>query len=883
MKKILKITGIILLVIIILLAVTPFIFKGKLESLLKETINDNVNAQVEWESLNLSLLSGFPNATLELNNFSVINNAPFKGDTLASGKQLEIELGVMQLFKNTEENPIKIDAISLDGVFINVLVNKEGIANYDIAIEDTSETSESKEAEEESAPFSLDLNHYTITDSKIDYRDFTSNMFLHIKDFNHKGSGDFSAVTSELDTETSATISFEFDKVNYFDGTKLKLDAVLAMDLENQKFTFKENKAYINDLLLHFDGFVQPIDEGTTIDLTFETPDSDFKNFLALIPSTYRSNLDGVETVGDFRVSGVVKGQSTDTTIPKLDISMISNNASFKYPDLPKQMKNINIDVQIKNDTGIVENTYVEINKFSFKIDEDAFSTNGTLRNLTGNMLVNLALKGSLNLNNLEKTYPLELDSPLQGKFVADMSTSFDMNAVEKHQYQNIKSSGSASLSDFQYKGEALPNAIAISTANVTFNPSTISLTAFEAKSGQTDINASGTIENLIPFVMSKEDLKGRFNIASKVFDMNDFSTTTETSSEGTAETTKSNEEAAIKIPDFLDAELNFSADKVIYDNLELSNTKGTLAIANEQAELRDLSSGIFGGDAGISGNVSTKGDTPTFDVTVDLKSIDIDRSFEGLDMLKGIAPIAKALQGAFDTKINLKGQLDSELSPILSTVSGNAFAQLITAKVNPEKTPLLSSLDSKLSFIDLTKVNLDKLTTSLSFKDGNIVVKPFSFDVEGITVNVSGGHSFTNEMNYALDLDIPAKYMGGDVSDLLSKLTAQEQEGLTVQMPVSLSGNFSSPKVGVNTQNAISSLTTKIVDIQKEKLKDKAGDKINDVLGGILGGNKDKDKTTTDSTSIKTTTQKTEDAVKDVLGGLFGKKKTEKKDTTGN
>lgn len=880
MKKILKIISITILVIVILLIATPFLFKGKLENLLKETINKNVNAQVQWESLDLSLLSNFPNASLELNNLSIINKEPFAGDTLASIKNFHIELGITQLLNNTDEDPIKIDGIHIDGAFVNVLVNQDGIANYDIAIEQPETSNKTKEEQETSEPFVIDFEDYGITNSKIDYKDFTTNMFLHIEDFNHKGSGDFSAISGDLDTETSATIAFEFDGVNYFDGTKLSLDAIFEMDLENQQYTFKENKALINKLPLEFDGTVHLIDEGTDIDLTFNTPNSDFKNFLAVIPSAYKSNLDGVQTNGSFSINGVVKGASTDTTIPTLDIAILSKNASFKYPDLPKQMENINIDVQIKNDTGNLDQTYVEINQLSFRIDQDTFSTNGTLRNLTGNMLVDLALKGALNLGDLEKTYPLELDSPLHGNLTADVTTVFDMESVEKHQYQNIKSSGSASLKNFEYKTEELPNALAITNADVTFNPSTITLNSFAATSGNTDLNATGSIENLIPFVMSNEVLKGRFDVKSKVFDMNDFSTTTtvsETSTEETTETTSSGD-SSIKIPAFLDAALNFSADKVIYDNLELSNTSGTLSIVNEQAELKGLKSGIFGGDAGITGNVSTKGDTPSFDVKLDLKSIDIDKSFAKLDMLQSIAPIAKALQGAFNTEINVKGKLDNELSPILSTISGGALAQILTAGVNSEKMPLVSSLNSQLSFIDLDDLKLDKLIAKLSFKDGNVVVDPFSFDVEGTTVNVSGGHSFNNEMNYTLNLDLPAEHLGSDVEKLLSQLTAQERKGLSVGVPVSLSGNFTSPKVSVNTQSAISSLTTQIVEIQKQKLKDKAGDKVNDILGSILGGDKE-EKTTQDAT----TTSKPEDAVKeaatDILGGLFGKKK-KKKDT---
>lgn len=890
MKKALKVISITILVLLIIFIATPFLFKGKLEDLLKEAINKNVNAEVQWQSLDLSLLSDFPNASVELNKLSIINKEPFAGDTLASIKRFHIELGISQLLKNTDKAPIKIDGIDVDGAFINVLINEDGIANYDIAIEHP-ESSNDNQKEETSDPFILDFKKYAITNSKIDYKDLSSNMFLHLKDFNHKGSGDFSAISGELDTETSTTIAFEFDGVNYFDGTKLSLDAIFEMDLENQKYTFKENKALINELPLAFDGFVHLIEEGTDMDISFHTPNSDFKNFLAVIPSAYRSNIDDVQTKGDFSINGTVKGTSTDTTIPNLDITIASNNASFKFPDLVKQMSNINIDLQIKNDTGNIDQTYVDINQLRFKIDEDIFSVNGTLKNLTRNMLVNLALKGTINLGNLEKVYPLELENPLEGKLVADITTAFDMNSVEKHQYQNIKSSGTASLTNFKYTTDKLPNTLTIANAYLAFNHSTISLNDFNAKSGRTDINASGTIENLIPFVMSKEDLKGRFYVKSKVFDINDFSTTTAASETSTPTEEKiemtASGESIIKIPDFLDASLQFSANKVIYDNLELSNTSGTLSIVNEQVELKDLTSGIFGGDAGITGNVSTKGATPTFDVKLDLKSIDIDKSFEGLDMLQSIAPIAKALQGAFNTEINLKGQLDRDLSPILSTISGDAFAQLLTADVSSEKMPLLSTLDTQLSFIDLDDLKLDKLIAKLSFKDGTVVVTPFNFDIEGITVNVSGGHSFNNEINYTLDLDVPAKYLGSDVEKVLSQLTAQERDGLHVEVPVSLAGSFNAPKVNVNTQSAISNLTTQIVEIQKQKIKDKAGNTVNDILSSVLGVKKD---TVNDSTSIDptTTTQNStsskpedvvKDAAKDILGDLFGKKK--QKETT--
>ena len=43
---------------------------------------------------------------------------------------------------------------------------------------------------------------------------------------------------------------------------------------------------------------------------------------------------------------------------------------------------NITIDTEIKNDTGITEDTYVTINALNFKIDQDVFKSSATIKNL---------------------------------------------------------------------------------------------------------------------------------------------------------------------------------------------------------------------------------------------------------------------------------------------------------------------------------------------------------------------------------------------------------------------------------------------------------------------------------------------------------------------
>ena len=882
MKKILKIFGIFVLILVIGLIAAPFLFKGTIEKLIKKTINNNVNAQVEWRDLDLTLFSSFPDATVVIKDFSVVNNDPFKGDTLASGERLELQMGIKQLLKKENEQ-IKVDELNLEKAYINIKVDSLGNANYDIAKEQP-QTIETP-TDTTSSGFTFDLSHYEIKDSRINYLDESTKTFFKLKDVNHEGNGDLSVSKSTLETQTNALVSLDLDGVNYLEDHTITLDANFELDLDKQKYTFLENEAKINELPLTFNGFVQVNEDNNDIDITFKTPSSDFKNFLAIIPKTYSKNLDGVDTTGDFIVDGKIKGIVDDTHIPTLDIKIRSSNASFKYAELPKRVNNITINADIKNETGIVEDTYINIGNLTFKIDQDVFAANGSFRNLTENMLVNLSLKGSLDLANIEKVYPLNLEQDLNGRFTTDLTTNFDMNSVEREQYQNIKSNGTASLKNFSYKSPDIPNKLKVANADVSFKPGNISLNSFAATSGQTDISATGSIQNLIPFLMSKQDLKGDFNVNSNTFKVSDFmvaednTAATKTTSENTVTTPNNNE--AIKIPDFLAATMNFNVKKVIYDDIELSNATGTIAIEDEKASLTNVKSSLFGGNISLNGNVNTKGNTPTFAMDLDLNSIDIDQSFKGLDLLQGLAPIAKALQGALNTNIKLNGNLNGDLTPQLQTIAGNAFAKVLTAKVNAEQSPLLARLSENVAFLNLDNLNLNNLETYLTFDNGNIQVKPFDFNIKGIKVTAGGTHGLDQNMNYNVTLDVPAKYMGSEVSGLLSKLSAQERETMTVALPIGLTGTFNSPKVNLNTQAAVNSLTQRIIDKQKDDLKDKG----KDLLGNILGGNKPKDSTTVQQDSVKAGTPKTnedaiKDAAKDILGGLFGKKKTKAKDS---
>lgn len=866
LKKIVIIIGTLIALFVVALFAIPYFFKDEIKAKIAQSINENVDAKVSFADADLSLFKNFPNANVTLNKLVIINKAPFEGDTLVSLGELNLKMSIKELFKEKNE-PISIQGITSKNGLINIIFNKDGIGNYDIALKNKKEEDNSK-----SKPLSLKIQNYKIENFQFRYFDEKSKIKMVIDSLNHEGTGDFASQKLDLNTKSTAKIVLSMDKVNYMKNVSISLDAVLGIDIKNSKYTFKQNKALINQLPLELDGFIQMVDAGQEYDLKFKTPTSSFKNFLGLIPSAYASSLDGVKTTGDFTVVGFAKGLYSDKSVPKFNIEIASNNASFQYPNLPKSVRNIIIDTKIINETGILNDTYVNLDKLSFAIDQDVFNAKANIKNISTNALVDASLKGTINLGNLSKAYPIKLDKPLSGILKADVTTKFDMQSVEKSQYQNINNAGTMSLSGFKYADEN-GKTMTISNALVQFNPSQVNLKQFNATTGKSDINVTGILENFYGFMFRNQELKGNFNMNSNQLSVSDFMTTEEPSK---AETTKKAE--AMKIPAFLNCTLTAKANTVLYDNLTLKEVSGKLIVKDEKVTLENVKTSIFGGVIALNGAVSTKGKTPTFDMNLGLNQVSIAQSFSQLEMLKKIAPIAGIINGKLNSTIKLNGNLDATtMSPDLKTLSGDLLGQLLSTTVNSSNSTLLTALTSNIKFLDLKKLNLNDVKAALSFKDGKVNIKPFDIKYQDIKATINGSHGFDQNMNYSLKLNVPAKYLGSEASALIAKLTPTDAAKLdNIPINALLSGNFSSPKISTDMKSAVTNLTNQLVKQQKEKLV-KQG---TSALGNYINKNKKPGDTT--KTVIPTTKEeikvKAKEEIKtkatDLLNGFFNKKK---------
>src|SRR5690554_4317099 len=512
MKKVLKISGITLVVIFLLLLILPFAFKGKIIELVKTEANKNLKAQVDFSDVSLSLIRNFPNLSVSIDDLSVIGVEPFEGDTLAYMDALNLTLDIMSVIKGDE---IQIKKILLNKPNINVLVLKDGTANYDITIEGEDEASANEESD---GSVNLNISEYEIKDGRLIYNDATFPMLLSMQGLNHKGKGNFAEEVFTLYTNTHIDKTIvDYDGVRYISNAKADLKADIAMDLTKWKFTFMENELNINQLALGFDGWLAMPGDDIDMDITFDTKKNDLKTLLSLIPAEFAEDLDGVKADGIVSLNGFVKGVYNDNNMPGFGLHLGVENGRVQYPDLPRSIENIQITADILSPEGSdMNNMTVDVPKFHMEIGKSASDPNTidarlSLRNPMTDPLIDTRVDADLNLGSFKDVIPMDEAFSLVGMLNAHFELKGALSAIENQQFNNFKATGNAVLADFLYSETDLK--AEIPEARMTFNPQHLNLEELKVIYEGMNISVDGFMNNYVAYVLTDTTLQGVFNL----------------------------------------------------------------------------------------------------------------------------------------------------------------------------------------------------------------------------------------------------------------------------------------------------------------------------------------------------------------------------------
>ena len=143
-------------------------------------------------------------------------------------------------------------------------------------------------------------------------------------------------------------------------------------------------------------------------DITFKTKNTRFKDVLSMIPAIYKTDFEDIQTDGQFKMNGYVKGIYNNKNMPAYGINLLVKNAWFKYPDLPKSVKNINIDLKVDAEEGSGDNMTVNIKKASMTTAGNPFSMNAFINMTAADVAMNGNVKGKIDFNSVKEVIFLD-------------------------------------------------------------------------------------------------------------------------------------------------------------------------------------------------------------------------------------------------------------------------------------------------------------------------------------------------------------------------------------------------------------------------------------------------------------------------------------------
>lgn len=426
LKKILIGIGIVFVVLLAAAFILPVIFKDDIKAAIDKELAKSVNADVVFDADNfsLTLFRNFPNITVEMRDFGVINREPFAGEVLFATERLEVEVNLKDILFGDQ---LRLKGITLVSPLINVKVLEDGRANYDIAIA----SGEEEEVTEESGEFSFGIDHWQVINGDITYDDHSLPFLLSLKGVNHSGSGDFTQDVFDLKTSTTAdTVTVKYDGIEYLTNKHATIDATISISEEYTKYTFKENSAKINDFAMSFDGWFKMNENDYGMDISFSSPENTFKSLLSLVPGMYSESFGDIKTEGDLQFAGFVKGTYSETQMPAFQVNLNVKEAMFQYPDLPTPVNNINLDMLVDNKDGNIDNTVIDVKKFHMDFGSNPFDARALISKLYPTE-VDANINAKLNLAELSKMFPVE-GLEMRGNYAIDLTAKGVYDSLKK-------------------------------------------------------------------------------------------------------------------------------------------------------------------------------------------------------------------------------------------------------------------------------------------------------------------------------------------------------------------------------------------------------------------------------------------------------------------
>ncbi|MCX2745894.1 DUF3971 domain-containing protein [Mangrovivirga sp. M17] len=713
------IAGLILILIIIIQ-----VFKDDIINEFVSTVNQRLEVPVNTDEIDVTLFGDFPNISISLSNV-FCEGKPNYSQNLIRADRILVNIGLFEIFSGE----VSVKSIIIQEGEVNIERNADNSYNFQIWKEDTTK-------ENTQTTFNIDkifVDHVLIS------------FYDNARSAMYQANTLFAEVDLVLKPDQKFMVDGNFIWEKIIEPT-YKLDKSIPVNIETE-ITYLADQKTVNwkNGLLEMDGF-NYLTSGSYIwegepktEVLVSSKKTNVKHILQFIPGEQAEPWLKYQSSGNLSFQAEVKGKAD---LYSMLINFRGDNFNITYPETGSKFKNASMEGSFTSSNIDLKSTYsLKISALSGQFGSDKVTGYVNLVNFVS-PIIDCSLKGSADLKLLTAFLPGEDIVAKNGKVHFDFSLNGRLEDMKSQKFENSKANGEIQIQNTRFNVKGFQYDFQNFQGNFRLKDNQLAISDLKGEIGSSDIRLNGFADYI--FSLFSSDNKQQISIESDLFSKN---LNLDELLSGNLNTVKG-QEYSLHLPEKINLDFDCKVEKINFRRFSATNLTGNLIIKNKVANIKDLRLNSFGGYLELNAQID---DRYKSGIIIDnrgrVNNINIDEVFYVFENFGQTWLQDKHLQGQITAYVSSHIVLDPSLKFLSDYFTCRADIQIKNGELNNFEP--LQDLSKFVKEESLANLRFDDLQNELVIKNRQITLPKMTVGTNVTTLDVSGTHTFNQEINY--------------------------------------------------------------------------------------------------------------------------------------
>jgi hypothetical protein len=729
-------------------------------------LNNNLNATINAKNIDVSFIKTFPVISLKLSDVVVTD---FRNKEMLTCESFFLGFDLFKLLKKEYE----VQSIKLFNGKGNFYVLKNSKSNFDII--------KSKDTVVTTNDYIFNLNHVKLVEFEVNFNDYISNrefnVYLNAVNF----SGAFSNKNFKLSTTLDATLKAYISNKKIVTTNKLiNLNTVLFVDTENKKIDFSSTEIGINKLRILANGnYVYGKKHSLYADIA--TNKLKLTELISLLPLNIPESFYQYKSDGVVYIKGSISGNITN---PIIKLAFGADDGKLTDPASGIALSKISFTGEFVTDNN--KKSKVTIKNLTANMQDES-KIDGTVSIVDlNNPIIDLNLNANIDLATVVKYFRVETITTVNGKVSARLHLNGKLdNNLLKQPGNEIRAQ--IDIKDLRLKN--IKDNIKNIAGLIVGSNGKISINDLSFTHANSNYNVSFSSNNIINFLFdTNQQLTAELLIKTNFIDLKNLPFTT----------VNGNDSKPLNI----NLLAKIQADAVVMDAFKAEDITATCKIItfpNLSVLVEPMLFKSCGGT--VSGNIQFIKKNYGYTITsndLNISNLRINELFKSFDNFGQTTLVHQHLNGLISSNLQFVAPFDQNFNLVVKDLKTVATVLVKDGKLIDFKPLYALSKFVKLS--ELQQLSFSELSNTIHITNGNIFIPTMDIKNNAINLQLTGSHSFNNDINYEIKLKLN-ELLKNKRSKADNEFGEEPESGNGLNLFLTMTGKADNPVIKYHTK----------------------------------------------------------------------------------